>query len=176
DLHLFEAMDLNKGYVRVHRIVRTPPLVENKLNYSKVYKSAEAIDSENYDLNMLEAFMMTKQYRSICQWEAIQLGLGKNLLDDLEEHLMRYLAFRILASRVLVGYLEDGSSGYDLFEGDWVWDEKYPLYESRECGFLDQGFRCSENGRPDDFYTKWRWQPKHCNLPRFVAYVFVSSF
>ncbi|KAF6162815.1 hypothetical protein GIB67_029084 [Kingdonia uniflora] len=71
--------------------------------------------------------------------------------------------------RVLVGYLEDGSSGCDLFEGDWVWDEKYPLYESRECAFLDQGFRCSENGRPDDFYTKWRWQPKHCNLPRFDA-------
>ncbi|KAF6159363.1 hypothetical protein GIB67_032134, partial [Kingdonia uniflora] len=55
--------------------------------------------------------------------------------------------------RVLVGYLEDGSNGCDLFEEDWVWDEKYPLHESREYEFLDQGFRCSENGRPDDFYT-----------------------
>lgn len=54
----------------------------------------------------------------------------------------------------------------DVFDGDWVWDESYPLYQSRDCKFLDQGFRCTENGRPDSFYTKWRWQPKHCNLPR----------
>ncbi|KAG6519628.1 protein trichome birefringence-like 11 [Zingiber officinale] len=55
----------------------------------------------------------------------------------------------------------------DWFEGEWVWDERYPLYESRDCGFMDVGFRCSENGRPDQFYTKWRWQPARCNLLRF---------
>ncbi|KAH0738461.1 hypothetical protein KY290_037166 [Solanum tuberosum] len=33
----------------------------------------------------------------------------------------------------------------------------------------DEGFRCFENGMPDNFYTKWRWQPKDCNLPRFDA-------
>lgn len=54
----------------------------------------------------------------------------------------------------------------DLFQGEWVWDERYPLYDSRDCAFLDEGFRCSENGRPDRFYTKWRWQPSRCNLPR----------
>ncbi|KAK7828857.1 protein trichome birefringence-like 10 [Quercus suber] len=42
----------------------------------------------------------------------------------------------------------------DIFEGDWVWDENYPLYQSKDCRFLDDGFRCSENGRPDLFYTK----------------------
>lgn len=57
----------------------------------------------------------------------------------------------------------------DLFQGEWVWDERYPLYDSRDCAFLDEGFRCSENGRPDRFYTKWRWQPSRCNLPRFGA-------
>ncbi|KAJ0093016.1 hypothetical protein Patl1_25436 [Pistacia atlantica] len=35
--------------------------------------------------------------------------------------------------------------------------------------FLDEGFRCTENGRPDLFFLKWRWQPKLCNLPRFNA-------
>nr|XP_043626241.1 protein trichome birefringence-like 11 isoform X1 [Erigeron canadensis] len=55
----------------------------------------------------------------------------------------------------------------DVFDGDWLWDEKYPLYESKDCRFLDEGFRCSENGRRDLLYTKWRWQPKDCNLPRF---------
>ncbi|MCD9561143.1 hypothetical protein HAX54_020117 [Datura stramonium] len=57
----------------------------------------------------------------------------------------------------------------DIFDGNWVWDETYPLYQSKDCMFLDEGFRCSENGRPDNFYTKWRWQPKGCNLPRFNA-------
>lgn len=63
----------------------------------------------------------------------------------------------------------NGDGGCDLFEGDWVWDDSYPLYESRDCRFLDEGFRCSENGRPDSFYAKWRWQPRNCNLPRFDA-------
>lgn len=64
-------------------------------------------------------------------------------------------------------FLSVNGDGCDVFEGDWVWDEKYPLYQSKNCRFLDEGFRCSENGRPDFLYTKWRWQPKDCNLPRF---------
>ncbi|XP_016512854.1 protein trichome birefringence-like 11 [Nicotiana tabacum] len=68
-----------------------------------------------------------------------------------------------------VGFLEKGGDGCDIFYGNWVWDENYPLYQSKDCRFLDEGFRCSENGRPDNFYTKWRWQPKDCNLPRFDA-------
>ncbi|KAF7120432.1 hypothetical protein RHSIM_Rhsim13G0024000 [Rhododendron simsii] len=69
----------------------------------------------------------------------------------------------------LPGFLEVGGEGCDLSDGDWVWDDSYPLYRSEDCSFLDGGFRCSENGRPDSFYTKWRWQPKTCNLPRFDA-------
>ncbi|GFP83994.1 protein trichome birefringence-like 10 [Phtheirospermum japonicum] len=44
--------------------------------------------------------------------------------------------------------------------------------QSKDCRFLDEGFRCSENGRPDFFYTKWRWQPRNCNLPRFFYYCY----
>ena len=65
-------------------------------------------------------------------------------------------------------FLEEVGDGCNVFDGDWVWDESYPLYQSQNCSLLDVGFRCSENGRPDSFYTKWRWQPKHCNLPRSV--------
>ncbi|KAF3962471.1 hypothetical protein CMV_013022 [Castanea mollissima] len=68
-----------------------------------------------------------------------------------------------------VEFLGEKGERCDIFEGDWVWDENYPLYQSKDCRFLDDGFRCSENGRPDLFYTKWRWQPKDCNLPRFDA-------
>lgn len=65
-----------------------------------------------------------------------------------------------------VGFLEESGDGCDLLDGKWVWDESYPLYQSKDCAFLDEGFRCTEFGRPDLFYTKWRWQPTHCNLPR----------
>ncbi|KAM7521579.1 hypothetical protein LguiA_011481 [Lonicera macranthoides] len=68
-----------------------------------------------------------------------------------------------------VGFLEDGGGDCDVFSGNWVWDDSYPLYKSENCFLADKGFRCSENGRPDNFYTKWRWQPNDCNLPRFDA-------
>lgn len=58
----------------------------------------------------------------------------------------------------------------DLYDGKWVWDEEYPIYDSKDCPFMDSGFRCTENGRPDGNYTKWRWQPNHCNLPRSVCF------
>ncbi|KAH6796565.1 TRICHOME BIREFRINGENCE-LIKE 11 [Perilla frutescens var. hirtella] len=59
-----------------------------------------------------------------------------------------------------VGFLEAGGDGCDVFSGRWEWDESYPLYQSRDCMFVDEGFRCSENGRPDNFYTKWRFDAK----------------
>jgi hypothetical protein len=55
----------------------------------------------------------------------------------------------------------------DLFDGEWVWAGAgggYPLYHSSDCPFLDVGFRCVENSRPDASYTKWRWQPSRCHL------------
>lgn len=68
-----------------------------------------------------------------------------------------------------VEFLEEKGGVCDIFVGEWVWDDNYPLYQSKDCRFLDEGFQCSENGRPDLFYTKWRWQPKYCNLPRFLS-------
>ncbi|XP_010435819.1 PREDICTED: protein trichome birefringence-like 10 isoform X2 [Camelina sativa] len=68
-----------------------------------------------------------------------------------------------------VGFMEESGDGCDVFDGDWVWDESYPLYQSKDCRFLDEGFKCSDFGRSDLFYTQWRWQPRHCNLPRFDA-------
>ncbi|XP_074268949.1 protein trichome birefringence-like 11 [Silene latifolia] len=63
----------------------------------------------------------------------------------------------------------------DYFSGKWVWDETYPLYDSKDCSFSDGGFRCLENGRPDHDYTKWRWQPNNCDMPRFDAKVMLEK-
>lgn len=58
-------------------------------------------------------------------------------------------------------------SDCDFSQGRWVYDETYPLYRSKNCPFMDPGFRCVENGRPDTDFMKYRWQPHDCDLPRF---------
>lgn len=58
----------------------------------------------------------------------------------------------------------------DLYDGSWVFDETYPLYTSDSCPFIDEGFNCGANGRMDQRYMKWRWQPKHCNIPRYLLH------
>ncbi|CAL9115264.1 unnamed protein product [Musa textilis] len=54
----------------------------------------------------------------------------------------------------------------DLFDGRWVFDESTPMYPPGSCPFIDSSFDCLGNGRPDQNYTKLRWQPKGCSIPR----------
>ncbi|OMP05034.1 hypothetical protein COLO4_09111 [Corchorus olitorius] len=46
-----------------------------------------------------------------------------------------------------LGFLDEGGNGCDIYDGKWVWDDNYPLYQSPDCPFIDSGFRCSENDR-----------------------------
>ncbi|CAN8321051.1 unnamed protein product [Cochlearia groenlandica] len=56
----------------------------------------------------------------------------------------------------------------DVFDGNWVFDENYPLYNASECPFVEKGFDCLGNGRSGhEEYLKWRWKPKQCDVPRF---------
>ncbi|KAJ4757094.1 Protein trichome birefringence [Rhynchospora pubera] len=57
----------------------------------------------------------------------------------------------------------------DVFDGMWVPDGSYPLYNSSDCPFAERGFNCLANGRKDTNYLKWRWKPKDCELPTFDA-------
>ncbi|XP_059631660.1 protein trichome berefringence-like 7 [Cornus florida] len=61
----------------------------------------------------------------------------------------------------------DSNGECDLFDGRWVADENYPLYNASGCPFVEQGFDCSANRRRDTGYLKWRWKPKNCELLRF---------
>ncbi|KAK9736038.1 hypothetical protein RND81_04G246100 [Saponaria officinalis] len=56
--------------------------------------------------------------------------------------------------------------GCNLFEGEWVRDESYPLYAPGSCPHIDEPFNCFLNHRPDNDYEKYRWQPHGCNIPR----------
>ncbi|CAI9098453.1 OLC1v1035099C1 [Oldenlandia corymbosa var. corymbosa] len=57
----------------------------------------------------------------------------------------------------------------DVYKGNWVKDEEYPLYKPGSCPYVDEAFDCQNNGRPDSEYLKWRWKPDGCDLPRFNA-------
>lgn len=54
----------------------------------------------------------------------------------------------------------------DIFNGKWVRDEGKPYYPPGSCPHIDKDFNCYENGRPDDEFMRWRWQPKDCDIPR----------
>ncbi|KAE8716415.1 Protein trichome birefringence-like 34 [Hibiscus syriacus] len=62
------------------------------------------------------------------------------------------------------------TSSCNFFNGKWVYDnESYPLYKEKECAFMSDQLACQKFGRMDLNYQFWRWQPHHCDLPRFNA-------
>ncbi|XP_020268751.1 protein trichome birefringence-like 2 isoform X2 [Asparagus officinalis] len=54
----------------------------------------------------------------------------------------------------------------NIFNGRWVRDETEAFYPGGSCPYIDIDFDCHKNGRPDDEFLRWRWQPNDCDIPR----------
>ncbi|KAG8095164.1 hypothetical protein GUJ93_ZPchr0012g21145 [Zizania palustris] len=73
------------------------------------------------------------------------------------------------------GYGESAGGTCDVYDGGWMRDEEArPLYPPGTCPYVDEAYACASNGRPDASYTRWRWAPRWCSLPRFNATDFLA--
>lgn len=70
---------------------------------------------------------------------------------------------------------KDSMEVCDLYDGTWVQDENYPLYNASQCPFAEKSFNCLANGRRDKRYLKWRWKPNNCDISRFDVGVILEK-
>lgn len=59
----------------------------------------------------------------------------------------------------------------DIFNGRWVRDNEAPFYKPGSCPYIDEDFDCFLNGRTENAYEKYRWQPQDCNIPRLHSFL-----
>ncbi|KAK2636532.1 hypothetical protein Ddye_031324 [Dipteronia dyeriana] len=62
----------------------------------------------------------------------------------------------------------------DIYDGRWVRDNTKPYYRAGSCPHIDRDFNCHLNGRPDDGFVKWKWQPNGCDMPSLNATDFLE--
>lgn len=126
--------------------------------------------SQSQTQNLHVFFFFRKEVRFVLSF--LILLISTVVISSLVSPFDPQFVFRFgLFSQFLPNNSNTSSVGAcDYSYGRWVGDESYTLDSYTEnCSFLDPGFRCTQNGRKDDGYRRWRWQPAGCDLPRLVS-------
>ncbi|KAI5671625.1 hypothetical protein M9H77_11989 [Catharanthus roseus] len=95
----------------------------------------------------------------------VEKGIVKNLTSSLVKNQSNGTNSGVSAKQG-IDNLVKSLLDCQLFDGNWVRDESYPLYKPGSCSLIDEQFNCFLNGRPDNNYHKMKWKPKDCTLPR----------
>ncbi|KAK6120229.1 hypothetical protein DH2020_045920 [Rehmannia glutinosa] len=83
---------------------------------------------------------------------------------------------RVTSKEEQLATKHDSTTNCDFFSGRWVYDDvSYPLYKEEQCSFVEDSFACEKYGRKDLKYQQWRWQPHHCDIPRFNGKAFLEK-
>lgn len=83
-------------------------------------------------------------------------------------------SFRPAVHSFEIPKLNNSVTKCNVFEGKWIQDESYPLYNASQCPFAERAFSCLNNGRKDRDYLKWRWKPNDCDVPRFNVHAILE--
>ncbi|KAK1620355.1 hypothetical protein QYE76_025872 [Lolium multiflorum] len=132
---------------------RTAPDSDQKQSTSRAAPAASAGGSSNSTRNLQKETTATSSQRSAGNSSAVPVmgnvrpakgaGGGQNKEYSVEE-----------------------MGRCDMFYGNWVRDDSYPLYPPGSCPHVDESFNCFLNGRPDKDYQRLRWKPSGCSIPR----------
>ncbi|KAK7323376.1 hypothetical protein VNO77_26848 [Canavalia gladiata] len=103
------------------------------------------------------------------------MGVGMKLYGWIEVAIVGVICLCPCLCYANTNWQKSPQNGCNLYEGSWVYDESYPLYDSSTCPNIGKEFDCLKYGRPDRQYLKYRWQPTGCQLPRFDVKNFLTK-
>ncbi|XP_051151813.1 protein trichome birefringence-like 41 isoform X2 [Andrographis paniculata] len=92
-----------------------------------------------------------------------------------------YLRFLAIIASLSLQLPFRRSRACDVFQGSWKLagdgngDGDAPFYTAASCPFIQKEFNCQKNGRIDDLYLRYKWQPRSCSLSRFDGVGFLKK-